>query len=250
MLRELRIKLEMFGRIRNFGIANRTAFPEESSGGKKFTELAAIVTSLEDQLVRREQARADGRKVKGATKAAALEHMKAIVATGRRASNGESEPHAFRMPVRRSATMILTAARLFMTEAAERKEKFLELGMPPTFLEDFGRAIEALAAAVTVQHDSRGARRLAASSIEAALARGMALVADLDVTVPNALRGDPARRSQYLAARRMDLHGPPEAPGPEVKPPTGTATAPASADPVAEPSPTASSAQPDVMIAS
>jgi hypothetical protein len=218
MLREQRVKYEMFVRVRNFGIANRSAFPEESGGGKKFGQLAAVVASIEEQLVRRLQARTEARKVKTATKQAALEGMKAIAATGRRAAIGESAPHPFRMPSRSSATVVLTSARLFSQEAAERKEKFMELGMPPTFLEDFDRAVQDLADAVVLKHDSRGARKLADAAIDAALARGMAIVADLDVTVPNALGGDLAKRAQYVGARRLD-----QPPSPDVaKPPVAS----------------------------
>jgi hypothetical protein len=194
----------MFGRARNFGTVNRDLFPEASGGGRKFGELAAIVASIEEQLVRREQARTEGRALRAEPKNAAFEAMRAVASTGRRAVTDEPMPHAFRMPRRRSATATLTTARLFRTEAEQRKEKFVELGMPPTFLEDFDRAIAGLEAAVELRHDSRGARQLANTAIEMAINRGMAVVADLDVAVRNTLAADPARRAQWAAARRVD----------------------------------------------
>jgi hypothetical protein len=40
MQREQRLKYEMFVRVKNFGVANREAFPEESGPGKKFGQAA------------------------------------------------------------------------------------------------------------------------------------------------------------------------------------------------------------------
>jgi hypothetical protein len=100
--------------------------------------------------------------------------------------------------------VVLTTGRLFREEAERRKEEFLELGMPPTFLESFGGVVDALADAVALQQDSRGARRRADGAIEAALERGAAIIADLDVAVPNALGTDEPRLAQWAGARHIE----------------------------------------------
>jgi hypothetical protein len=150
-----RLKLEMFVRVVSFGAAQRGVFPEASAGGKLFARLAALVASIEEQLVRRAQARAEARKLSGETRAAARLSMKAIAATGRRAAKGEATPHSFRMPGRTSATVTLSTARLLKEEAERRKDRFIELGMPPTFIADHDRVVDELARAVAVQQDSR-----------------------------------------------------------------------------------------------
>jgi hypothetical protein len=162
------------------------------------------VTSIEEQLVRRAQARSGARKVKLSTRKAAKDFIRAFASTGRRAVVDETGPHPFRLPPQKSATVVLATARLFLEEAERRKEKFVELGMPPTFLTDYAKAVDDLANAIGVQQDSRGARRKAQGAIEAALAQGSRIVADLDVTVPNALRGDTSRLAEWAGARRMD----------------------------------------------
>lgn len=208
MLRTHRVKYEMFVRVRNFGVANRDAFPEDSGGGQKFGELSALVKSIEEQLVRKAQAMSDARKVRLATRQAAKDFIKAFASTGRRAVVDETGTHPFRLPYQKSATVMMATARLFLEEAERRKDKFVELGMPPTFLADYAKVVDELAHAIAVQQDSRGSRSKAQGTIDAALSRGSQLVADLDVTVPNALRGDTARLAEWTGARRMDAPSP------------------------------------------
>ena len=204
MNRRQRLKHEMFGRVRNFGIANRDVFPEESAVGKKFGQLATVIASIEEQLVRRAQARAEARKVKGTTRQAAMRAIKALASTGRRAATDETAPHPFRLPRGRAATLVLSTARLFREEAERRKEEFLELGMPPAFLENFDRVVNDLADAVALQQDSRGTRGRADGAIEVGLDQGAGIIADLDVAVPNALGTDESRLAQWTNARRID----------------------------------------------
>jgi hypothetical protein len=133
-------------------------------------------------------------------------------------------PHPFRLPERRSATVVLTTARLFMAEAERRQEKFAELGLPPAFMTDFAKVVDDLAVAVGLQQDSRGARHKARGTIDAALDRGMGIVADLDVTVPASLRADPGRLAEWFGARRMDQpgEGRTDAPGVDAAAPIAT----------------------------
>ena len=100
-----------------------------------------------------------------ATRAAVIDAMKAIAATGRHAVAGEPGVNPFRMPQNRSASAVLAVARYFMAEAERRREKFVELGMPPTFLADFTRLVDDLEQAIGVQQDSRAARRKASTGI-------------------------------------------------------------------------------------
>ena len=236
MLRAQRLKYEMFVRVRNFGVASRDVFPEESAAGKKFEQLAGQVKVIEEQLVRQGQARAEARKIKLITRKTARDYLKAVASAGRRAAIDEVGPHPFRLPERRAATVVLATARLFMEEAEERKEKFAELGLPPAFLTDFAKAVDNLAEAVTKQQDSRAARHKARGTIDAAVDRGMKIVGDLDVTVPASLRADLGRLSEWFGARRMDQPGDanPDTPpvntsnpaGPVENPPTGAASGP------------------------
>lgn len=208
MTKAQRLRYEMFVRVRNFGVANRDVFPESTAGGRTFAHVAEAVAAIEEFLARRTLARAEARKVKATTRTAVTRYMKAIASTGRRAAMGEWGTHPFRMPARKSTPVMLTTARLFLDEAERRQEKFIELGMPPTFLRDFQKLIDELALAVSLQHDSRGSRRKAQAGLDNTLSRGFAAILDLDVTVANALRDDPVRFAQWEGARRIDGQAP------------------------------------------
>lgn len=204
MTKEQRKRYEMFVRVRNFGAVNRDVFPESSEGGQAFTMVAEAVTAFENHLTERMKARADARRIRTATRRAVVDAMKAIAATGRRAAKAEPGAHPFRMPRRHSAAVVLSVARLFMAEAERRRDSFVKLGMPPTFLTDFHQLIGQLEQAVNVQQDSRGSRLKAQTGIEDALARGFDTILDLDVTVANALRGDAVRLAQWQGARHVE----------------------------------------------
>jgi hypothetical protein len=199
-----RLKYEMFVRVRNFGASNHDLFPETSPAGQRFAQLTAAVASIENQLVRREQARTEARRMNATRREAAHAYMKAIASTGRQAADGETGPHPFRMPDRRATTAVLTTPRLFLEQAEQRQDQFVDLGMPPTFLTDFGAVVHSLEDAFAIQQDSRGARHKAQAGLEVGLARAAKLVAQLEVTVNNALRTAPVLLGQWQGARRVD----------------------------------------------
>lgn len=204
MTRQQRQRYEMFVRVRNFGAANRDVFPESSEGGQAFTRVAEAVGAFEDHLTQRTRARADARRVRTTTRRAVEDAMKALVATGRRAAKAEPGPHPFRMPRQRSATAVLGAVRVFMEDAERRKDRFVELGMSPTFITDIRRLVGELEQAIGIQHDSRASRSKARAGINDALAGGFDAIHDLDVTVANTLRTDAVRLAQWQGARHVD----------------------------------------------
>jgi hypothetical protein len=199
-----RRKYEMFVRVSSFGTSLGDVLPEGSAGARKFAKLAEVVASIEGEFVRLAQARVDARKLHRGAWDSARRAMRAFAATGRRAAQGETTPHAFRMPRRKAAVSVLIAARELRTEAERRRDLFVELGMPPTFLADYDAVVGELADAVTRQQDSRGGRRRAGGALGEAFREGTAIVADLDVTVPNALGPDRVRLAAWAGARRID----------------------------------------------
>ncbi len=208
MQKAQRLKYEMFVRVRNFGMVNRDVFPEFSEGGRAFTRVAEAVSAFEEYLTRRTKARADAQRVRTTTRRAVVEAMKAIAATGRRIDKAGPGTHPFRMPRRHSATVVLASARLFMEEAAQRVDRFVRLGMPPTFLTELRELVGDLEQAINVQQDSRRSRVKAQAGLEGALALGFDAIRDLDVAVANTLRGDGVRLAEWRGARHMEGQSP------------------------------------------
>ena len=204
MTREQRFRYEMFVRVSKFGAANRERFPESSKGGRMFALVAAAVEAVEEFFTSRVKASSDAGKVKATTRDGVTRYMRAIAATGRRVAKSESSVNPFRMPARRSAASLLASARLFQREARMREAVFVEFGLSPGFISEFGTLVDELEQAVDVQLVSRSALRKARAGLETTLADGLEVIRDLDVTVANVLHDDPVGLAEWRGARQIE----------------------------------------------
>lgn len=203
MTKDQRFRYEMFVRVRDFGMTNRALFPEASTGRAMFDTVSSSVAEIEEQLTKRDLARAESQRVKVTTRRAVTESMKAIAHTARRVMRGGAEVNPFRMPGRKSSSAVLSKARMFIEQASLRQDEFIRFGLPSTFVSDLRQNVERLEQAVTVRLNSRASRRRAQSGIETALARGFAAILDLDAIVANTLRLDPLRLAEWRGARHV-----------------------------------------------
>lgn len=199
-----RSKYEMLARVRDFGAAILNAFAPESAGARAFARVARAAAAFEEQLMLRDQARSNSRKVKASTRNAVSEYMKIIAHTARQAERGEKGTNPFTMPNRRSTPAVLARAHQFLVNAKAREAKLIELGLPPTFIADFTAEVEGLQQAVDAQRSGRYGRRGAQEGIASALADGLTAIRELDVIVPNTFRKDPVRMGQWEGARHID----------------------------------------------
>jgi hypothetical protein len=194
----------MFVRVRDYGTAHSELFPESSTGGKTFGQVTAAVAAIDEHLKDRVVARADARKVKAATRAAVFNYMKTIALTARRVTRPESGTNPFRMPRQRSLKVELSTARAFIEEAAERQDRFVHFGLPPTFLSDFQSLVNDLQRAVDVRLSSKTTRGEAQAGIRSSLAEGLEAIRDLDAIVVIATRDDRVALAAWQAARRIE----------------------------------------------
>lgn len=204
MEKSQRYRYDMFVRVRDFGQANRDLIPESSTGGQLFGRVDAAVTAIEEHQTKRDLARSETRRVKATTYAAVFDYMKIIAHTARRATLDESARNPFVLPRRRTMSAMLSKARLFVAEVKSREAKFVNLGLPPTFVTEFSTLVEQLHDAVETRNTARGLREQAQAGIEHALADGFEAIRNLDVLVPNALRADAVRLGYWRGARHLD----------------------------------------------
>jgi len=94
------------------------------------------------------------------------------------------------MPRRRSLRAEISTARAFVEEAERRRDQFLCLGLPDTFISDFRARVDALQQAVDVRLNSKTMRRQARAGIQTSLAEGLEAIRDLDAIVAIATRQD------------------------------------------------------------
>jgi hypothetical protein len=199
-----RYRFEMFIRVRDFGTANSDLFPASSKGGQTFAQVTAAVTAIEEHLTKRDLARVDSRRVKATTRAAVTAYMKTIAHTARRATLDEPTQNPFVLPAKKTAPALLSKARLFIEDAKPREAKFVELGLPPTFISEFSALVDELHAAVNVRNNGRAWREKAQTGLEKALVDGFEAIRNLDVIVPTAPRDDPVRVGHWRGARRLE----------------------------------------------
>ncbi len=204
MNRQQRFRYEMFIRVRDFGVSNRALISEASNGRAMFDVVTSAVAAIEDQLTKRDLARADSQRVAIATRRAVSDAMKAIAHTARRVVAQDGSPNPFKMPPRKSSTAVLTRARLFVSQAAARQEDFIRFGLPPTFVSDLQKQIDLLAQAVQLRNNSPRMRRRAQSGIETALNTGFDAILNLDAIVANTFRLDPIRTAEWEGARHLE----------------------------------------------
>ena len=113
----------------------------------------------------------------------------------------------FRLPPRRTLKVEISTARTFIAEAQKREEKFIELGLPPTFISDLTSLVDELEEAVNVRLTSKTKRGEAQAGIASALAKGFDVILDLDVTVDVVARQDPVLAAAWRSARRIEGQG-------------------------------------------
>ncbi len=127
--------------------------------------------------------------------------MKTIAPAARRVTRLERDVNPFRMPRRRTFKVEITTARSFIEER-ERQEKFVGIGLPPTFISDFKALVDELQQAVDLRLNSKTARGRAQAGIAAALAQGFDVIRDLDVVVSVATRQEPVVAAAWRSASR------------------------------------------------
>jgi len=205
MKRQQRFKYEMFVRVRDFGTAHASLFPEASKGGQAFARVLAATTAIEEHLKNHVLGKAEARRIKAATRESLFEYLKTIAAAARRLTRVEPSVSPFVMPRHRSLAAELATARAFMEEAVSRQAEFEQFGLPSTFISDFKTLVDRLQQAADVRLSSKTVRRKALAGISTALADGLDAVRDLDVIVAIATRlTDPTTFAAWTTARRIE----------------------------------------------
>lgn len=204
MTRTQRYRYEMFVRVRDFGTAQASLFPESSKGGQTFARVAEAVAAIDEHLKDHVIGKAEAGRVKAATRDAVFEYMKTLAQTGRRVTKAEAGAHAFRLPVHRSLRAEIATARAFIEQAEARQHEFIQFGLPATFIADFRELVDKLQQASEVRLSSKTVRRQALAGVETTLREGLEAIRDLDALVAVATRQDPATFAAWTAARRIE----------------------------------------------
>ena len=215
----IRRKLDMAGRVRDFC---RTHTDAKNSG------YTAAVARLEDRLTRAEalarQEVAGHQAVAGAV--ANKLHIRLdihktialLAGLAGPASREEAEltKGIARPDVNGSHQAFLTRSRVAAATGSSHKDLLIRYGMPETFLEELGSALDRFEEALNQKHNGRAAHVGARAELEAVTAEVMLIVRQLDALNRFHFRADAESLAGWKSARDVAWPSAPE-PG-EVKP--------------------------------
>jgi hypothetical protein len=201
-------RLEMFIRVRQFGVAQADVFPANTRGSEVIAELSAVITELEGHAAKQSSGKRAGKEetaVKNAALSELQEDLEAISRTARAlALSTPGLDDKFRLPRNVGLQGWLAAARSFAQDADPLKAEFIRRGLPADFLEDLQADIATLEASINSKAQKSGTQVAATVAIDDAIERGMNVVRELDAIVRNVFRDDPATLAHWTSASHTE----------------------------------------------
>lgn len=198
----------MLVRSRDFFATRATIFPATSRGGELFATLETVLGEIESNAeakVLHASAAAQGTASRGATRDILCATLKAWSRTARAiAADIPGFDKLFRLPRGINDQTLLSTARAFLTNAEPHKAEFVRNEFAPTFHEDLRALVNEFEQSISNQNQSLGARVSATRAVKTAIARGVALVRQLDAIVRNKFSADPAALAEWDSATHVE----------------------------------------------
>jgi hypothetical protein len=233
--REIR-QMEMLVRVRDFGTAHALLFPKSTIVVQSLAAIDEAVKQLTTYTGSRVMATRGSAKTKYAARAALRDALRAVNQTARAiAAQDPAFQNKFQMPRRQAAPVLVMLARSFAQHAEPLAPRFIERGMPATFLADLTAAADAYETAVRGRDVAKQENSEAQALIQASIAAGLSAVDQLDVVVANSLRDNPGALAKWMQARRIphqrNASHPASVPAREPAPAPNTSATPGSPGP-------------------
>lgn len=200
-------EFEMGQRVRAWADARPADFPVGSHRAELIAALKLILTEVEEHAAKQDAAALDQQEATEEKRAAIislLQQLKAINQTAR--SINKQFPgiaDQFKMP-RDSEQDILNRARAFISAASAIAAEFIKRDLPATFLADLQAAIDAVEAAATHKSNALANQTAATAGLRAALKQLRTIVHELDASMRNLYRQDPAALAAWQSASHVE----------------------------------------------
>ena len=201
-------RLDMFKRVRDFGVTHEGIFPAGTLARDLFDAIAGTVNDLEGYAATQSSGSGTARQStigKGAARAALLEDLSIIRRTARSMSvvtPGLDEK--FRIPRNPSAQELLDTARAFLADAEPLKAEFLRREVQERVFQDLAANIAAFESALSGQNTGKEESVTAVASIDAAIDRATDALRQLDPIVRNKLHNNTATLAAWESAKRTE----------------------------------------------
>lgn len=204
MTKKERLQMEMLVRVRDFGAAHSSLFPESTIADESFAAVDEAVKHLTEFAGSKVMATRGSVKRKIAARAALRTALLDISRTARAIVPQEPAfQNRFQLPRRQAGAVLITVARAFARHAEAFAPRFIERGLPESFLADLQSVTDAYEDAVRSRDVARQQNDRAQAMIGASIAAGVEAVQQLDVLVANRLRGDPGTFAAWRQARHV-----------------------------------------------
>ena len=210
--------IEMLIRVRGFGEAYGSLFPERTHAAQAFAAVAAAIERVKASCVRQMSAAVSARaQRKDVERQVLLRRLSNLRATARCWPKGaRPQGQKLELPGRGATDQaLLVTARRFLSAASPLQARFIAHGMPLTFLTDLRRLVGRFERALRHRNGGRDEQLAAQLAIAGAIAGGLAAVRTLqalDVIVANHLEEDEgdarrvgARPRVIYASRRLQV---------------------------------------------
>jgi hypothetical protein len=196
----------MLVRVRDFGAAQKSRFPEASLADRLFDTVGPSVQQVEQHAVIRTNALRSTTKSKAEARAALDEALAAMSLTARSIEAVEpSFVNKFQLPRRRSADAMLTAARAFLDHALPNAEILAAHALP---IEEFAATVARFEAAVRSRDAGKELNVDAKARIATALDAGMKAARQLDAMVRNHFKADKPMIAMWEQVRYVSYQKP------------------------------------------
>ncbi len=200
-------QLEMFARVREFGVARAAEFPAGTLGQELFTTLSQVVANLETHATSQTSQRNEAKKTT-ASKTAVRETLLATLAALQRtakvlALNDPGLENSFRLPRKVTDQSLLTAARAMVAKVTPLSAEFIRHELPTDFVAKLTAQITALEETITNRSEARSGQVTATASIGQMIDQGLALVQRLDAMMRNKYASEPQVMAAWETARRV-----------------------------------------------
>lgn len=200
-------QLEMFARVRDFGVARTDDFAAGTLGQELFASLSQVVANLETHATSQTSQRNEAKKTT-ASKTAVRETLLASLAALQRtarilALDDPGLENSFRLPRKVTDQSLLTAARAMVARATPLSAELIRHELPADFVTKLTAQITALEETITNRSEARSAQVTATASIGQMSEQGLALVQRLEVLVRNKYVSEPQTLAAWETARRV-----------------------------------------------
>ena len=194
---------KMLRRVAEFGAKHVSIFPTTSVAGYILAAIASAVAKLSEHA--QEQVAANAAIRRGSNKRKEARQALLTVTGLIEQTARVLKLNDFWMPKRPTEAALIDSGHHFATAAEPLKAEFIQLGMPPDFIETLTTIVQDLQAGIAERDAGKNASRQVIERYDNVLSDALNLVDRFEALVANSMSGNPGIIAGWEAACRVEL---------------------------------------------